>query len=261
MSASGVMLAMVMSLAACGGRPSLLELGEDASPGILANRTLGMRPWDPPDRSRPTVVIIHGFNPVPNLIHFRMADRFAEALAARGGTQFNLLSWEWNAATFRSLDLRVNQENALEQGRSLAAALRHVGVNPGALHLIGHSSGAIVAASAARCLTSEFGQRVAHLTMLDTASYCHAIIFERLAAGTAAARVENYWGDRPSGYGRPARYAGVWNMRVPGPTTWLGVVSPGHSDHVYVVRWYLATIIDPRPPAGFNLSVLHRAGR
>jgi hypothetical protein len=113
-----------------------------------------------------------------------------------------------------------------------------------------------VAASAARTIANARGAVVAQITFLEPAAFYHESIFERLAAGTAASRVENYWAAGPSGYGQVAAYAGVTNARVYGETPWLGVVMPTRSGHLDIVRWYVATAENPRCPMGFNASVL-----
>jgi pimeloyl-ACP methyl ester carboxylesterase len=250
------LLAAVATLGGNGNSAPLLRMGSDLSRGVLVNHSFGSRPSDPPDASRPTVVFIHGFNPMPRTVHFTMAERFAEALARRGGPTFNMLGWQWNGASFDSLNQRANSKNAIEQGRLLADALLRAGVTPSRTHAIGHSSGCIVAASAARTLAVERGQPLAQLTLLDPATLYHDVVFERLAAGSAAPIVENYWASGPSGYGKHVPYAGVRNLRVAGPTPYLGVIAPLRSDHLHIVRWYLATIEDRSYPAGFNTSPL-----
>jgi pimeloyl-ACP methyl ester carboxylesterase len=240
--------------------PTFFEWGGDPARGVLVNLTPGAKPWEAPDPARPTLVFIHGLNPTPRTLHFTMSRRFSEAVARRFGAGFNLLSWDWNAASVVSLRPGVNDENAVQQGFALADALRGAGVDPSRTHLIGHSSGAIVAAAAARALLNEFGRPVAQLTLLEPATLYHSVIFDRLAAGSAAYCVENYWSPGPSGYGRHVNHLGVWNWRVDNPTPYIGLVSPRHSGHLAVMRWYLATIEDPTCAAGFNISLLVRGG-
>ncbi|HWE35138.1 MAG TPA: hypothetical protein VG406_01095, partial [Isosphaeraceae bacterium] len=79
---------------------------------------------------------------------------------------------------------------------------------------------------------------------------------ERLAAGTSASKVENYWADGPSGYGQFAPYGGVTNARIQGSTPWLGIVLPMRSGHLDIVRGYVTTAEHPEYPLGFNASVL-----
>jgi pimeloyl-ACP methyl ester carboxylesterase len=123
-------------------------------------------------------------------------------------------------------------------------------------HLIGHSSGTIVAASAARTLAFEYGQPVAQLTLLEPAAGYHDVVFERLAAGAAAHRVENYWSPDRGAYGREAPYPGVENIRIDRQPRSSGPIFPRRSSHMYVVEWYISTIEDPRYPAGFNRSLI-----
>src|SRR4051794_15815908 len=114
--ASLALLAAAGSITGFGDPAPILGMGGDPSRGLLVNHNPGARPSDPPDAARPTLVFIHGYNPMPRTVHFTMADRLAEALARRGGPALNLLSWEWNAATSESLHPRTNVENAVVQG-------------------------------------------------------------------------------------------------------------------------------------------------
>jgi pimeloyl-ACP methyl ester carboxylesterase len=253
-----VLYAAVASLAGVGDRPALIRLGSDLATGVLVNYTPGAQRSDPPDPSRPTVVFIHGLNPLPRAVHFEMARHLGLALARRGGPPFNVLGWDWNGASCRSLRSSANDEAAVQQGAALASALRQAGIAPAWTHLIGHSSGCIVAVSAAQAIAKGNGEQVAHLTLLDPAAFHHPLVFERLAAGSAAGRVENYWTARPSGLGHEAHYVGVWNQRVDGPTPYLGVVWPLQSDHLNLVHWYLGTASDSSRPSGFNSSLLLR---
>jgi pimeloyl-ACP methyl ester carboxylesterase len=190
-----------------------------------------------------------------------MSEQLAGAVARRGGPALNVFGWDWNAATFVSLAPRANGNSAVAQGRALAAALQRAGALPARTHLIGHSSGSIVAASAARTLAVEYGQPVAQLTLLEPAAGYHDVVFERLAAGTAARRVENYWSPDRGAYGHEAPYPGVENIRVDRPPRSSGPIFPRRSSHMYVVEWYIATIEDSRYPAGFNRSLILTEGR
>jgi pimeloyl-ACP methyl ester carboxylesterase len=254
-------LAALLLAATClgflGERADLLRCGGDLSEGVLIKRTPGAGPTDAIDPARPTVVFIHGYNPMPRTVHFEMAQRLSEAIGRRpGGCSFNVLDWSWNAATCAGLRVSTNTEAAIAQGPLLAGALLRAGIEPGRIHLIGHSAGSIVAASAAQSIARMRGVVVAQVTFLDPAAFYHAVLFERLAAGTAATKVENYWADGPSGYGQFAPYGGVTNACVQGSTPWLGVVMPLRSGHLDIVRWYVATAEHPGCPLGFNASVL-----
>jgi pimeloyl-ACP methyl ester carboxylesterase len=255
-----VLCAAIASLAGVGDRPALIRMGSDLATGVLANYTPGAQRFDPPDPSRPTVVFIHGLNPMPRTVHFEMARHLGLALDRRGGPPFNVFGWEWNGVSCRSFRASVNDEVAVKQGVALAAALREAGIPPASTHLIGHSSGCIVAASAGQAIAAGTGERVAQLTLLDPATFHHPLVFERLAAGSAAWRVENYWTALPSGLGREVAYLGVRNLRVPGPTPWIGVVFPLRSDHLNLVHWYLETAADATRPSGFNTSLLVSGG-
>lgn len=261
MTASVLLLAAVTSVAGSGERPQrVLRFGGDPAPGLLVNHSQGARPFDPPDPSRPTVVFVHGFNPVPRAVHFTMAEGLADALKRRGGIALNILAWDWNAATYVGLDPTVNAENSVGHGRRLAAALRAHGLAPARIHLIGHSAGSIVAASAAQTLRAVTGQSVAQLTLLEPASFYHHVVFERLAAGSTASRVDHYWAPGPSGYSREVGHAGVCNYRVEIPTPVLALVHPLRSGHIHVVRWYLSTVEDRSRTVGYNASVFGGGG-
>jgi len=254
MTAPLLLLAAALSAAGPVTRPALFRAGSDPAPGLLVNVSPGARPFDPPDPSRPSVVFVHGFNPVPRLVHFRMAEELAAALARRGGPPRNVLSWDWNAVTYVSASLRTNFDNAVDQGERLSSALRARGLAPASTHLIGQSAGSMVAASAARCLLRDQGQAVAQLTLLDPAAHYHHVVFGRLAAGTASPRVENYWAPGPSGFGREVGCAGVRNFRIEGRTAYLGAIYPPRSSHWDVVHWYFATVEDRACPVGFNAT-------
>ncbi len=260
MTASVLLLAAVTSVAGARDRPQrVLRFGGDPAPGLLVNHSSGARPFDPPDPGRPTVVFVHGFNPVPRAVHFTMAQGVAEAIRRRGGPPLNVLAWDWNAATFVGLDPRANAENTVGQGLRLAAALRAGGLAPERIHLIGHSSGAIVAASAAQSLRAGTGRPVAQLTLLEPASFYHSIVFERLAAGSSARKVDHYWAPGPSGFSREVGHPGVFNYRVEIPSPVLAAVHPMRSGHIHVVRWYLTTVEDRSCPVGYNASVFASA--
>jgi pimeloyl-ACP methyl ester carboxylesterase len=255
MTATLLLLAVSATAAGPGDRTPLFRLGGDPGPGVLVNRSPGARPFDPPDPTRPTVVFIHGFNPTPRSVRYLMGERLSEAIARRGGPPLNVLEWGWNAASVVSLRMRVNQENNVGQGLRLAAALRAAGVAPGRTHLIAHSSGAIVAASAARALRDGGGPPVAQITLLDAATHYHDVVFDRLAVGAASPRVENYWTDGPGGFGRHAARPGVWNHRVDLASPTLGALYMPRSAHWDLFRWYLATVEDRAAAVGYNASV------
>jgi pimeloyl-ACP methyl ester carboxylesterase len=251
-SAFAVLLTAAATLAADGPGPSLIRRGGDPSRGLLVNRTVGSRPFDPPDPGLPTVVFVHGFNPLPRVVHFTMAEEFGRSLSRRGGPPTNVLAWDWNAATFESWHPGINLDVAVHQGHALARALRGAGIDPARTHLIGHSAGAIVATSAARVFAVGHGRPVHRLTLLEPASYYHALVFERMAAGSLAPLVENYWCPGPSAYGREVSIPGVWNYRVDGPASYAGVVFPLRSDHLFIVYWYLRTVENPQRAWGYN---------
>jgi pimeloyl-ACP methyl ester carboxylesterase len=260
MTASVVLLAIATSVVGDDPRRPFLAFGGDPAQGILVNLSPGAGPGAPAVVGRPAVVFVHGFNPMPRTVHFTMPEQVAAAVARRGGPALNVFAWNWNAATFVSLVPSANGDSAVAQGRALAAALWRAGAAPARTHLIGHSSGAIVAASAARSLAFEYGHPVAHLTLLEPAGSYHDVVFERLAAGASARRVENYWSADPSAYGRSAPYHGVENFQVNREPRGPVSPRPRRTSHMYVVEWYITTIENPAYPAGFNRSLILAAG-
>lgn len=254
LAALPLVVVAVLTVGGHGSRPApLLRGGADPARGLLINRTLGVRPFDPFDPNRATVVVVPGFNPTPRLVHFEMAQRLAEALARRG-TPANVAEWDWNAATFDHWNPQANTRDAVIQGRALAAALAQAGIDPGRVHLIGHSSGGMVATSAAHVFARGWGRPVAQLTLLEPATYYHALIFQELQAGTLAPLVENYYTESPSAFGREVHLPGVRDYHVDGRAGVLGVVRPLRSDHLGLFQWYLATVKDRTIPAGFNTN-------
>jgi pimeloyl-ACP methyl ester carboxylesterase len=260
MTAGLVLLAVAASVVASDASPPFLAFGGDPARGVLVNLSAGARPDDPAVASRPTLVFIHGFNPAPRTVHFTMSEQVARAAARRHGGTLNVFGWNWSAATFVSLVPRQNGDSAVAQGRALAASLWRAGAAPERTHLVGHSSGTIVAASAARTFAFEHGRPVAQLTLLEPAASYHDVVFERLAAGSAARRVENYWSPDARAYGREAAYQGVENIRVDRQPSSSGPRFPRRSSHMYVVEWYINTIEDGSYPVGFNRSLLLGGG-
>lgn len=223
--------------------PQLSAWGCDPSRGVLVNYT--------PDAAltggaiapgRPTLVVVHGLNPLHPLVHFTVAERYAEAIAARHGSSVNVLGWDWNADTMRGIGARALQAHAVAHGRALGAALLAQGIDPSRVHLIGESAGAIVATSAARVLRDATGQPLACLTLLDPVTHEHSLLFEQLCATSTASRVENFWAPGISGFGGPAPYEGVANVEVPGPLGWRGLVHPFRSDHLNTTRWHIGQL-------------------
>jgi pimeloyl-ACP methyl ester carboxylesterase len=255
-SAFGVLLTVAATLVAGDREGPLICAGGDPARGLLVNRTPGFRPFDPPDPSRLTVVFVHGLNPLPRVVHFGMTELLAESLDRRGGLAFNVMDWDWNAATFESLRTSANSEAAIRQGQALAWSLWNAGLDPGRIHLIGHSAGGIVATSAAEVFARQLGRPAAQLTLLEPAAYYHSYIFDRMAEGLPCPIVENYWSPGPSAYGKEVALPGVRNFRIDGPGSFAGVICPLRSDHLSIVRWYLRTIEHPETRTGFNTSRL-----
>lgn len=237
----------------CGLNTAVIQKGGNGRMGVLLNYSCNAHPCDAIDPSKPTIVITHGWNPLPNRIHTTFGSASAATLKARCGDSYNLLSWDWNGvrvSAFNDEPLRIGKQ----QGRMMAAALRARGVDPGRTHMIGHSLGTIAVSQAAACL-SDLGQ-TAQLTLLDPPSNYHDDIFCKIGAIYYGQVVENYWSPGCSGYGDHAGYPGVQNYIVRGTTPVVGTVDLSQSNHVYVMRWYYQTIRCPSIPCGFQKSVL-----
>jgi pimeloyl-ACP methyl ester carboxylesterase len=208
---------------------------------------------DPIDPAKPTIVITHGWNPLPNQIRTTFGPAAAAAIKCRCSDSYNLLSWDWNGvriSPFNDEPLRVGKQ----QGRMMAAALRARGVDPANTQIIGHSLGTLVATQAAVCL-QDLGC-TAQLTLLDPPETYHETIFYELAPTCHARVVENYWSPGVSGYGAHVPIAGVQNYIVRGTTPVVGIWDLSLSNHVYVMRWYYETIRCPQMRCGFQNSVL-----
>lgn len=261
MLSSILILAASLPAALGGERLRLIEAGGDPAPGLLVNETPGCRPFDPPDPLRPTLVFIHGANFAPRLVHFPMTRRLRESVERRGGPMPNVMGWDWNARARYGPTSPAHDENAIDQGRRLASALRAAGLAPGGIHLIGHSSGGVVAASAAADFARQHGgPSVAQVTLLDPALVYHDTIFRRLAVFGTASRVENVWAAGPSGFGGPTTAPGICNIRANTPGGLYGTIDPRYSAHLQAVRWYLETVADSFAPGGFNDSVFGGSG-
>ena len=252
-------LGLLLAASTVGGdRPTLLACGGDLNRGVLLNRTPGTRPDSPIDPTLPTVVFIHGYNPLPRTVHFEMARRLGESLGRRpGGCGFNVLDWDWNAATssgFASARTRKPRSTRAPAGVVLAPGRsRPVSTPPdrprrgeprGGRRPLGQSS-------------IPRGVLVAQLTFLEPAAFYHEFIFEHLAAGTAASRVENYWAAGPERLraGRPLcgrqQCPGLRRDALAGRGDADAVGAPGHRP---VVRRDGRE--NPGCPRGFNASVL-----
>lgn len=237
----------------CGLNTPVLQKGGNGRMGVLLNYSCNAHPCDPIDPAKPTIVVTHGWNPLPKRIHTTFAAAAACTLRKRCGDSYNLLSWDWNGVSispFNDEPLRIGRC----QGRMMAAALRRRGVDPGRTQIIAHSLGTVAAAEAARCLC-DLGP-MAQLTLLDPPTTYHEQIFCKIGAIYNARCVENYWAPRISGYGAEVDYPGVMNYCVDGPTPMRGIVDLSVSNHVNVMLWYYNTMRCPSTPCGFQNSVL-----
>jgi hypothetical protein len=248
------LLAIAALLAAgCGLNTPVLQKGGNGRMGVLLNYSCGAHPCDPIDPCKPTIVLTHGWNPLPKKIRCTFGPAAAAAIKCRCGDSYNILSWDWNGVrvpAFRDQPLAIGKQ----QGRMMARALRARGVIPAKTQIIGHSLGTVVTAQAAICL-SDLGQ-FAQLTLLDPPSNYHDQIFKEMCVGAHACVVENYWSPGISGYGDHVDAYNVRNYIVHGTTPVRGIVDLSLSNHVYVMRWYYDTIRCPSVRGGFQYSVL-----
>lgn len=244
-------LFVLTSTVGCGLNTAVLQKGGNNRHGVLLNYSCGAQPCDPIDPTKPTIVITHGWNPLPNKIRTTFGLAGANALKCRCGDSYNILSWDWNAvriSPFNDEPIRIGRC----QGRMMAAALRARGVNPRCTQIIAHSLGTLAAAQAAVCMSDQ--GPFAQLTFLDPPSSMHEEIFCNLAATRHACVVENYWSPGISGYGDHADYRGVQNYTVEGENPIRGIIDLSVSNHVYVMRWYHDTMRCPSMPCGFQNS-------
>jgi hypothetical protein len=247
-----LLLAAVLA-SGCGLNTAVLQKGAVQRYGVLLNYSCGAHPCDAIDPSKPTIVITHGWNPLPKRIRCTFGPAAAAAIKCRCGDSYNILSWDWNGVRvpmFNDGPARIGKE----QGRMMAAALRCRGIDPSRTQIIGHSLGTLVAAQAAVCL-SDLGP-FAQLTLLDPPENLHDEIFYRMCPNQHACQVENYWSPGISGYGAHVDMPGVRNYIVHGTTPVRGIVDLSLSNHVYVMRWYYDTIRCPSVRGGFQYSAL-----
>jgi hypothetical protein len=223
------------------GDVRLTAVGPSPGRGVLVNRTVGGRPFDPVDPARPVVVVVHGLNPFHPLIHFTIGQRYGEALGRTYGASMQVFEWDWNAVTTTDLlfGLSANERFCEGQGRLLAGALIAARIDPSRVSFIGQSSGVIVAAAAARSIAGHYGRPIGRLTLLDPFHVQHELIFTRLAVSSCASAVDHYWVPGPSGFGESVDLPGVTSTRLPSPRRYRGLLRPLHSDHLHAVRWHV----------------------
>ena len=76
----------------CGLNTAVLQKGGNGRKGVLLNYSCGAHPCDPIDPSKPTIVMTHGWNPLPNRdSHDVRLQRERKALRCRCGDSYNLL--------------------------------------------------------------------------------------------------------------------------------------------------------------------------
>jgi len=248
-----LLLLLVVFSTGCSLNTAVLQRGGNGRKGVLLNYSCGAHPCDAIDPSKPTIVITHGWNPLPKRIRTTFGYAGAKALKCRCGDSYNLLSWDWNAVKVPVFgDGPIHTGRC--QGRMLASALRARGVNPRRTQIIAHSLGTVVAAQAAVCLQDQ--GLMAQLTFLDPPDNYHEELFCRLGATRHASVVENYWAPGISGFGAVANYRGVRNYEIErSHAPMRGMVDLSASNHVNAMLWYYKTICNPSQPCGFQNSV------
>ena len=159
------------------------------------------------DRNKPTVVITHGWQPTGSfdgtLENVPMLDAFYKGIKERTDGGVNVVAFTWEDAYFPSpLDIQEVAEGVhVDESLTLALELQGLmgaGYNE-PIHLIGHSLGSTVNASATRFL-EQFGLTPDQVTTLD------APIGYGVAEGTYRSAVDrgnvsfldNYWGSKPT---------------------------------------------------------------
>ena len=240
----------IVLCAASALHPSVAELGRSCNTGCLERYTCCHSHATAFDPNKLTIVVTHGWNPLPNRLRLTTPHAFAQAICQRCGDRVNVFSFDWNAESFISLSGKINSRNAMCKGRQLAHELRSMGVRPERTWLIGHSLGALLMSSAA----AELGkcQPIARLTLLDAVRVQHDTIFRDLNVRQSARCVENYWAALPSGVGKYCRFHGVYNCMVRGKSPIRGAINPARGNHAFVVEWYYSTIRNSRVQDGFN---------
>lgn len=247
-----ILIAFVSLMTGCSLNTAILQKGGNGRKGVLLNYSCGAHPCDRIDPCKPTIVITHGWNPLPERIRTTFACSGARALKCNCGDSYNILSWDWNAVKVSPFNDDPIKKGKC-QGRMLAAALRARGVNPCRTQIIAHSLGTLAAAQAACCLRDR--GRMAQLTLLDPPTSLHEEIFCKLSATQNACVVENYWAPGISGYGSEVCRRGVRNYEIKGPHPVRGIVDLSVSNHVHVMQWYYDTMRCPQKPCGFQNSV------
>ena len=61
-----LVILLLTSTVGCGLNTAVLQKGGNNRHGVLLNYSCGANPCDPIDPTKPTIVITHGWNPLPN---------------------------------------------------------------------------------------------------------------------------------------------------------------------------------------------------
>ena len=191
------------------------------------------------DPSLPTYVITHGWNPLPNRVRLTTPEAYAAKIRSRCKGKANVLAYQWDSRGQGSP--KANVANAICAGKFLGRELIRLGVDPRRLHMIGHSMGSIVIASASNYIYAETGACTQCLTLIDGPVRKLSMILRNLDSTTCARRIINIWAVGLSGLGAPIDNPRIENIRAPTRRShrrcrhWL---DPARNNHVDVLLWY-----------------------
>ena len=221
--------------------PVLLNLSADAQ-----------APQDAFDPARPTVVIVHGLNPLPGLLRYVYMHHYAAAMTARLGAGVNIAVFQYDGQSMVSLDAPTNIANALALGQRLGDELTERGLTDGqSVQMIGYSLGAFVITTAARQMGG-----VGQITLLDTWLADVLLLVHEHDLLAAADEVEYYWSDAFGGFGGPLTGDNVFSYRVNQRDFSVTVpVDVLPWAHFAILFWYEDTILDEQSAVGFARSL------
>jgi len=207
----------------------------------------------PVDPSRPSVVLIHGWNGYRALLGcgaYVWPARMAEALRPVVGESANILVINYDVLAWQRDQVLTGLFK--DMARDFARFCRSAGVDHD-LHVIAHSAGAELACD----ILTELGF-LRQLTLLDGPD----VTRQRLLADWAGflervGLVENYWVSRPFGIGADLpSAANVCNILL-----LSGYANNSAAVHFAPVSWYRKTITDRAVVGGFGWSFIAGAAR
>jgi pimeloyl-ACP methyl ester carboxylesterase len=258
-----------------GPPPSPLQLETFVNPAFTTN------PPFPPNLSKMTVVMTHGWNSNPN----QWATNMGALLVGKlGASSPNIFAWNWsNAASSSICDPGTPESKTGDEGRALAQALL-VKLGPGysqRIHFVGHSLGTLVNASAANYLhTNGYSSQNTHMTLFDEAEVGEGVncrlfglkvaqlIFRighplspKIAVNNSPLPKDFAWADNYVGaFGAPHPEAAniILTNGFPGSAPSLSALEDAVVRfHAYPQRWYGNSITNPASDAalmGFRWS-------